>query len=276
MVEEVDVLRALLEQPRQLIRGKGDQVRDSIKALCGATVVAAVCSALLSGPAKAQGGGDERIPRVSLRETAAILARSGAAHTDARTVLAAAQIMMTAEGQSVGLDRIDGAPGTAARPEEADKPSLTAAALLRLASRLAVEELDVATARMAARLAADTAFHTKDAALAPELARAAAALAGTRGAAGGPVWADGYLGTGEAATFRVRFEGTYAPNRVSVSASSGNGDLDCYLYEGDKLVARDAGYRGDCVIEWSQRFSGAITLRIRNTGAATYYVLASN
>jgi len=59
-------------------------------------------------------------------------------------------------------------------------------------------------------------------------------------------------------------------------ASSARGDLDCYLYEGNQLVARDAGYGGDCSIKWSQKLKGTVTLRIRNTGAGTYYTLVSN
>lgn len=221
--------------------------------------------------------GQLAVPAVSLRETAAVLARSGAANNDPRTVLAAAQIMITAERSSVGLERVSGAPLEKPRAAEATKVGeLTAVALLRLASRIAVEQLDTATAYVAVELAADPRVGLGDSALGAELRRAADALASTRGAEGGPIWADGHLPAGEVVEFKVAFEGGYVPNRINVSASNYHGDLDCYLYEGDQPVARDAGYEGSCSIAWSQKLKGEVTLRVRNTGAATYYVLVSN
>ena len=217
------------------------------------------------------------VPGVSLRETAASLARSGAATNDARAVLAAAQIMITVERATPGLQRVGSEPRDSVRPEEAAKAGdFSAAGLLRLASHVAVEQQDVNTARMAAELAANREVGLGDAALAQELRQAASALLATRGAAGGPIWADGYLGTGAVAEYRITFQGGYVPNTVTVSASSARGDLDCYLYEGNQLVARDAGYGGDCSIKWSQKLKGTVTLRICNTGAGTYYTLVSN
>ena len=89
---------------------------------------------------------------------------------------------------------------------------------------------------------------------------AAQALAQSRGAAGGPIWADGFIGANAAAEYKVSFQGGYAPNKIDVSASSGTADLDCYLYEGKQLVARDNGFGGDCNIKWSQKLSGTMTL----------------
>lgn len=214
---------------------------------------------------------------VSLRETAAILARSGAANDDSRTVLAAARVLLTAEQPSPGIERLDAAPSDTVLPGEEPKAGLlSAAGLLRQASRIAVEQGDVASARAAAELAADEEVGLGDAQLAQELRRAADALARTRGAAGGPIWQDGQLTTGEAAAFQVSFEGGYTPNRIQVTSSHPQGDLDCYLYEGAELVSRDAGFEGDCSIQWSQKIEGEVTLRIRNTGAGTYFVLVSN
>jgi hypothetical protein len=48
------------------------------------------------------------------------------------------------------------------------------------------------------------------------------------------------------------------------------------LYEDANLIARDAGFAGDCSIEWSQGIQGAVILRVRNSGAGTYFVLVSN
>jgi hypothetical protein len=223
------------------------------------------------------GSGERGVPAVSLRETAVVLARSGAANNDPRTVLAAAQIVITAERASPGLERVALAAEQGLRPAEAAKVGdLTAADLLRLASRISVEQLDAGTASVAAHLAANPDVGLGDSELGEELRRAAEALASVRGAEGGPVWADGYLAAGDVAEFRLAFEGGYVPNRISVSASNRLGDLDCYLYEGDQLVARDADYRGACAIAWSQKLKGTMILRVRNTGAATYYVLVSN
>ena len=216
-------------------------------------------------------------PIVSIRETAASLARSGAASGDARAVLAAAQLLITAERASPGLQRVDAAPADTGRPEELTKAGVfTAAGLLRLASRIAVEQQDLTTARVAGELAANTDVGLGDTALAKELRAAAQALAQSRGAAGGPIWADGFIGANAAAEYKVSFQGGYAPNKIDVSASSGTADLDCYLYEGKQLVARDNGFGGDCSIKWSQKLSGTMTLRVRNVGAGTYYVIISN
>jgi hypothetical protein len=235
----------------------------------------AVAASLLAGAiAHAQG---TPAPVVSIRETAASLARSGSATGDARAVVAAAQLLITAERASPGLQRVSPVAADTGRPEEQAKSGVfTAAGLLRLASRIAVEQQDVSTAHLAAELAANTDVGLGDATLAKELRTAAQALAQSRGAAGGPIWADGFIAANEAAEFKVSFQGGYTPNKIDVSASSGTADLDCYLYEGKQLVARDNGFGGDCSIKWSQKLSGAMTLRVRNVGSGTYYVIISN
>jgi hypothetical protein len=221
--------------------------------------------------------GGPAIPGVSLQETAASLARSGAARNDPRAVLGAAQLLITAERTSPGLRRAAPAAKDSVRPEEAAKTGeFTAAGLLRLASKVAVEQEDGATARAAAELAANREVGLGNASLAQELRQAASAVVATRGAAGGPIWSDGYLATGAVAEFKIAFEGGYVPNSINVSTSSYHGDLDCYLYEGTQLVARDNGYGGDCSIGWTQRLKGSVTLRVRNTGAGTYYTVLSN
>lgn len=217
------------------------------------------------------------IPGVNLQETAAALARSGSARHDPRAVLAAAQLLIIAERASPGLQRVGKATKDSVPPEEASKGGeFTAVGLLRLASRVAVEQQDGATARTAADLAANREIGLGDARLARELRQAANAVLASRGASGGPIWSDGYLPTGAVAEFKIAFEGGYVPNTINVSASSYHGDLDCYLYEATQLVARDNGYAGDCAIRWTQRFKGAVTLRVRNTGAGTYYTVLSN
>ena len=246
---------------------------------------------------------------VSLRATAVALARSGVANGDARAVLGAAQLLITAERpSSARVQRVERPQATGgARAEERVKADsaradsaaaavsagdsaeralvreaqgsgerLTAAMLLRLASRVAVEQNDSLVAAMAAALAADRSFGAGDAALAAELRRAAQALAGTRGAAGGPIWTDDRLTRNGVAEYRVRFEGGRVRNRIDVTASNPRADLDCYLYENDKLAARDEGREGSCSVEWKQTQSRVLTLRVRNNGADTYYVVMSN
>jgi hypothetical protein len=232
---------------------------------------------VLSSQAEPAEAAEPMVPGVSLQETAASLARSGAARNDARTVLGAAQLLITAERASPGLRRVGPVAADSLRPEEAGKAGqFTAPGLLRLASRVAVEQQDAATARAAAELAGNREVGLGDAALARELRQAANAVLATRGASGGPIWSDGYLGSGAVAEFKVAFEGAYVPNSINVSASSYQGDLDCYLYEGTQLVERDNGYGGDCTIRWTQRLKGTVTLRVLNTGAGTYYTVLSN
>ena len=219
----------------------------------------------------------DRVPPMSLRETAVSLARSGAANNDARTVLAAAQLMITAERTSPGLQRVEPMPTDSVRREERQKAeAFTAAGLLRLASRIAVEQGDAPIAKAAAELAANAEVGLGQASLATELQTAAKALSSTRGSLGGPIWTDGFLASGQVMEYKVTFEGAHAPNKIDVSTNSSNADLDCYLYENKQLVARDDGYGGSCSIKWSQKYTGAMTLRIRNTGVASYYVLISN
>jgi hypothetical protein len=75
---------------------------------------------------------------------------------------------------------------------------------------------------------------------------------------------------------RWRFQGGRVPNRIDVSASNPRADLDCYLYNGTRIVQRDDGYGGSCSVKWEQQFTGTMTLRVRNSGAASYFVLMSN
>ena len=171
------------------------------------------------GAAQETDGGT--VPAISLRETAAALARSGAANNDPRRVFAAAQVLITAERASAGLQRIGPVTVDSARREEAAKAGeFSGAGLLRLASRIAVEQQDAQTAQAAAELAGNREVGLGDSTLSQELRRAAAAVLSTRGAAGGPIWSDGYLGAGQTAEFKIAFEGGYAPNSVNVSASS--------------------------------------------------------
>ena len=111
--------------------------------------------------------------------------------------------------------------------------------------------------------------------LAAELRTAADALASTRGAANGPIWADGRLPSGEEVKYRINFRGGFAPNRIDVSSSQPNAKLDCELYDGTQLVAQQQG-TGRCSLKWSQKVTGAVTLRLKNGGDTSYYTIVSN
>ena len=110
--------------------------------------VAAVLASAASRTVVAQGA---QPPIVSIRETAASLVRAGIATDNARTILAAAQLLITAERASPGLQRVGPVAADTGRPDEQTKSGVfTAAGLLRLALRVAVEQQDVTTARVAA------------------------------------------------------------------------------------------------------------------------------
>ena len=109
---------------------------------------------------------------------------------------------------------------TRAGPKNKQSPAFYGRRWLRLASRIAVEQQDLTTARVAGELAANTDVGLGDTALAKELRTAAQALAQTRGAAGGPIWADGFIRANAAAEYKVSFQGGYAPNKIDVSASN--------------------------------------------------------
>lgn len=246
-------------------------------ALAGGAVLLLAAGAASQQPAEEEG---PDVPFVGLEETAAELARSGIAHGDPRSVLAAAQIMITAERPAPGLERTGATAGAGpeAPPmvEEVEKRSLTARGLLREAVRLAVEQRDAATAQAAVALAADAEAGLGDQALADELRQEAEALGRARGAIGGPVWAENYLYPEHWTQYDITFQGGYVPNWVNVYAGNGYADLDCYLYDHGRLVAQDTRYVRNCGMSWNQAWTGTMSIVIWNRGAATGFRLQSN
>ncbi len=215
-------------------------------------------------------------PRVNLRETAIAMARSGISHDDARSVLAAAQLLLTSERRSGGIERVrfiaDSGQPAAAWPD-----TFTTAMLLRAASRIAVDQQDAQSAQLAAEIAGSITLGLGNASLARELRAASRALGGTRGGASGPIWSDGYLPSRQAAEFRLTFEGGYVPNRIDIASSNTASNVECALFEGTLLIVRTAGIGGKCALKWKQRVGGAVTLRVRNAGVpGTYYTILSN
>ncbi len=195
---------------------------------------------------------------ISLTETAVRLAADGAAHHTARTVMAAAEILRMAERGSARVERVGPAPG----PRGAWEGELNSTALLRLASSIAADQGDWATADYAAWL-----LQLPD------------SIPVTRGAAGGPLWADSYLGAGAEANYTIEFEGGQNPNMLQVAAGKTGSVLQCALYEApgsEHPAIRGKSLAGTCSIRWTQETRGKMTLRIRNAGPPTYFVMSSN
>ena len=152
---------------------------------------------------------------------------------------------------------------------------LSAAGLLKEATRIAVAGGDIATARAAIALAENEDAGLGDAELAEEL-RQALGDAGARGAVGGPIWAEYYLYPGQWVDYNIVFQGGYMPNWVNVWASNGWADLDCFVYDYGRLVTWDERQWKDCSVEWNQRWTGNMTLRILNRGSGTNLSLRTN
>jgi hypothetical protein len=228
---------------------------------------------------------EQDLPAVSLRETAVTLARAGVAQQDARLVLGAALLMIAAERETPGIELVRG--DLWAPVLEGEVPDdFSAIALLRLASQIAVDQGDPVVARAATELTGRPAvpagesvppvLSVRDSALAASLHRAATALVNMRGAVGGPVWRDGYVGQSGEAAYRVSFEGGYVPNAIIILPSNREAALECALYEGDRLDESVRSVNDRCTLRWQQRYEGEVTLMIRNQGAGTYYTLTTN
>lgn len=249
--------------------------------IAGWSVLAGGLLLMPVAPAGAQEEPEEpEVPYVGLGQTAAELARSGIAREDPRSVLAAAQIMITAERPTPGLEMTEEArPG---RPPgvdeaEAEKAPMGARGLLREAVRLAVEQGDRATAQAAIALAESEDAGLGDTGLAETLRAAAEPLmTQTRGAVGGPVWAEDYLYPENWVQYDITFQGGYVPNRVNVHAGNRYADLDCYLYDQGRLVAQDTRYYADCGLSWNQAWTGTMRIVIWNRGAGSWLRLQSN
>ncbi len=151
--------------------------------------------------------------------------------------------------------------GPATGPEGPWGGEMTSAALFGLARRLASEGGDWATADYAAWL-----LQLPD------------SIPVTRGAAGGPVWADAFLGPGKELTYTILFSGGETPNLLKVAGSKASADLECELSvaSAGRVAARARSLAGTCSMEWRQSSRGHMTLRIRNRGTAAYLVVSSN
>ena len=211
----------------------------------------------LAAPLAAQTGGSAPRP-VSLVETAERLAREGFDRGDARSVLAAAEILGVVERGTRGVRTMD----STAFPGGPWQGGFTRANLLALAARIARDRRDSATADEIAWLRSRN-----------------DSLAVTRGATAGPVWADTYLPGGSAVRYGIEFAGGQTPNQLRVSASKPGAVLECTLTEAttpDVVAARVNSLAGTCIMEWKQRSTARMILLVRNRGGAAYLVIASN
>ena len=220
--------------------------------------LAAVLLVLAASPLLAQQKKRAEPPPISLTETSAQLARNGATQGNPRAVMAAAEILRVVERGTPRVQRaspLDGPLGPWEGP-------MSSTALLRLASRMATDQDDWGTAEYAAWL-----LQLPD------------SVPVTRGAAGGPVWADSYLGAGREVRYTIEFEGGQTPNMLQVSAGKAGSVLRCAVREaGDSArpAVRGRSLAGTCSIEWQQGTRSKMTLQIRNAGPATYFVVSSN
>lgn len=231
---------------------------------------------LLIGLTKSASAQEDQTGPVSLRQAAAALAEKGEANDDPRAVLAAAQLLILADRGVSGITSVGGSVADSTWPDDVRKTwLLTATSLLRLASRMAEDHNDAATALAAAELATNPTLGIQDPILARELRNRAQGLANTRGATGGPLWRDGYLGAGQKAEYRVSFEGRRVANRLDVTPSNPRANLECVLVDGTReTVGERSG--GACSLKWDQKTTGKVILRVTNNGVASYYVISSN
>ncbi len=195
---------------------------------------------------------------LSLTETAERLARGGARNQNARAVMGAAELLRIVERGTPRTQR----SGRAEGPTGPWNGAMTSAALFQLASSIAADQNDWATAEYTAWL-----MQLPD------------SVPVSRGAAGGPVWADAYIGVGREVTYTVEFEGGITANLLQVSAARPRSVLQCALSETSdprQRTVRVASLAGTCSIEWRQATRGKVTLKIRNMGPPTYFVVSSN
>ena len=193
----------------------------------------------------------------NLTETAVRLATEGVHQRNARTVLAAAEILRMVERGSPRLERL----GSADSPAGPWDGTLSSRALFRLAQRLAEAQGD----RMISEYIG-------------WMLQVPDSVPVTRGAAGGPVYAEAYLKRDKEVSYRIEFDGGQTPNLLHVTANPG-AVLRCTLHaasDPDRVAATDRSRAGSCSLRWHQATAGKMTLRIRNAGPATYLMVSSN
>lgn len=98
----------------------------------------------------------------------------------------------------------------------------------------------------------------------------------SRGKVCAPIRHVGTVRAGATDVYSIVFEGGRIA-RIGVDGDNDT-DLDCYLYdENGNAVRRDADYSDTCLLQWTPRWTGKYTLRIKNRGRVynRYYLLTN-
>lgn len=104
----------------------------------------------------------------------------------------------------------------------------------------------------------------------------ASAPASTRGAVGGPKYAQDRVYGKDYVQYQVKFWAGELAEIIVVG--DGDNDLDLYVYDQNgNLIASDADYTDQCVCRWVPAWTGTFTIRIVNRGAIySNYAIATN
>lgn len=208
-------------------------------------------------PAKdaAQGGGAAAAPGVEAMALAAGLAQQGTRGSSPLQLLAAAQLLIDAAPQPLGVE-VESSAGTAtdSSAKSGSPVALDAAALIAAARAMAGPDTAVTT--LADRLTAS--------------------LEAGKGAIGGPRYANSSVNAGSIDTYRIAFRGG---ERASVRIrGDGDTDLDCYVYSsGGILMAVDDDYTDYCILDWWPSGAETFRIEIHNLGRVyNVYSLTTN
>jgi hypothetical protein len=186
------------------------------------------------------------------------LAEYGREKKDPQMLISAAKIIMETPVESLSLEKTtEEDPEAEAAKEETktdEERDLSANALLTEARELA----------------------KGDASMIATIDELEGSTTASRGKIGAPIRSVTSVQARSIDSYTIPFEG----GRIARIVVDGDNDtdLDCYLYdEYGNAVVRDADYSDTCVLQWTPRWSGDFTLRIRNGGSVynRYYLLTN-
>lgn len=186
-------------------------------------------------------------------QTAAMLSRYGYANGDALSLIQAARIVAREGYRSTTCEKTtEGGKADAQGVRKNGRVNLDVASLLKDARQLA----------------------GNDGALLALIDDAA--KGGTRGAVGGPQYAESNVAAYGTDIYRVKFRGGEIA-RVVVSGD-GDTDLDLYVYdENGNLITNDIDYTDQCVCTFQPRWTGMFVIKIVNRGRVyNHYGLLTN
>ena len=190
---------------------------------------------------------------VTAFQTAAMLSRYGYANNDALSLIQAARIVAREGYVLKALEKTtEGGKADAKDIRKHGRVNLDVASLLKDARKFAGND--------GALLA-----------LIDDVAKG-----GTRGAVGGPQYAESNVAAYGTDRYTVRFRGGEMA-RVVVSGDSDT-DLDLYIYdENGNLITSDVDYTDQCVCTFQPRWTGPFVIKIVNRGRVyNHYVLVTN